>query len=69
MADLLHVDCIKERLVNVDGLLAHLTEVIREEKTLLQQLQTKTAENSLKIEASHQMYVWHSVLCIQCDVI
>ena len=49
---------IESRLRRVDVLLNHLTEVINEKDKIVGRLQSRAAENSLKIEAPFQKYAY-----------
>lgn len=48
---------VESRLRRVDILLNHLTEVVSEKDKIVGRLQSRAAENSLKIEAPFQKYV------------
>ena len=49
---------LESRLRRVDVLLNHLTEVVSEKDKVVSRLQSKAAENSLKIEPPFQKYVY-----------
>ena len=49
---------IESRLRRVDVLLNHLTEVVSEKDKIIDRLQSRAAENSLKIEAPFQKYAY-----------
>ena len=53
-ADLTHIEGLKKRLGKVDQLLTHLSAVVEGKDLILGQLQTRAAENTLKIEAPYQ---------------
>ena len=50
---------IESRLRRVDVLLNHLTEVVSEKDKIVGRLQSRAAENSLKIEAPFQKYAYN----------
>ena len=49
---------VESRLRRVDTLLNHLTEVVSEKDKIVGRLQSREAENSLKIEAPFQKYAF-----------